>query len=86
MSITTEQKRANLEALAGKLSRITGEKIEIVETEYCFRFSFPMDTLFLHHTVVQSFQSILEKTSKTEETGLLIYIKDNEIYIHTSTI
>ena len=86
MSLTTEQKRANLEALAGKLSRITGEKIEIQLTPHCFRFFFPLENFLLHETVRKCMTLLLCKTSELEKNGLLIYIKAGKIIIHTSTI
>ena len=90
--MTQQEKKLNLEILAGKISRIIQEKIEI-ETRFTtnkteefenHRFSLP-DTYLYHIDLIEVFTTILETLKKTD-SGILFFMLNNKIIIHTTTL
>ena len=86
--MTQQEKKLNLEILAGKISRIVQEKIEIETTTFegkeNYRFSLP-ETYLFHIDLIEVFATILE-TVKNEDTGILFFMLNGKLIIHTNTI
>ena len=86
--MTQQEKKLNLEILAGKISRIIQEKIEIetskTEEFENHRFSLP-DTYLYHIDLIEVFTTILETLKKTD-SGILFFMLNNKIIIHTTTL
>jgi hypothetical protein len=86
--MTQQEKKLNLEILAGKISRIIQEKIEIETTTFkddeFYRFLLP-DTYIYHTDLIEVFATILE-TVKNEDSGILFFVLNGKIIIHTTTL
>ena len=87
-TMTQQEKKIHLEILAGKISRIIQEKIEIETTTFegkeNYRFSLP-ETYIFHIDLIKVFAAILETFKKTD-LGILFFMLNGKIIIHTTTI
>lgn len=87
-TMTQQEKKLNLEILAGKISRIINEKIEIetttIEDKENYRFSLP-DTYIFHRDLIEVFATILETFKKTD-SEILFFMLNGKLIIHTTTL
>ena len=87
-NLTLQQKRANLEILARRISQITGEEIEIRTNKLNhlenYDFYLP-ETAVYHLDMIKIYETIL-RTVKNPENGLLILNISGKTLIHTRTI
>lgn len=87
-TMTQQEKKIHLEILAGKISRIINEKIEIETTTFedneNYGFLLP-DTYIFHIDLIEVFATILETFKKTD-SEILFFMLNGKIIIHTTTI
>ena len=86
--MTQQEKKLHLEILAGKISRIIQEKIEIktskTEEGESYRFELP-DTYIFHRDLIEVFATILETFKKTD-SEILFFMLNGKLIIHTTTL
>ena len=86
--MTQQEKKLNLEILAGKISGIIQEKIEIetntFEGKENYRFLLP-DTYIFHRDLIEVFAIIFETFKKTD-SEILFFMLNGKLIIHTTTI